>query len=963
MLSCCDRSLTDDSAALTLVGHERTSLFDPPRSALVSCMQCRVGALLLALQWAAPSRAAAPETLAWDPAIRRGTLENGLSYLVERHPNPPGKLEARLIVSGGSSLERDDERGLAHFCEHMAFNGSEHFPPGELDAHFARLGIPLGKDVTAFTSEDRVVYWFAYPSRTAEDLDGVADLLADFAGGATLSDRDIEAERGVVLAELRKGLGDDERYWRSWDEEALTGTPFAQRNPIGLAEVIATAPPAAIRDACRRWYRPDLMTVVIVGDVEVDAIVTLLEKRLAVRERSADPATTNAWSLPADRRFASAPGASAESTVRLAVMTTDPPTDDGATLEQARQALARALGRRILDHRLQALLTAAESPLLRGSIKQEDAAARLRGLTTTMLWGTTRPGREIDAAVALGSLLAAAGQRGFTAAELSWARNELTQSLDGAPSRAAARTSADEVEDVVEAWLHRRPKPAPATEVETLRWLALAMQPEDLGAAWKDVLDRSRLVVMTSCPEGAPCPDAAALEAAWARVTASDLVPASKAAQPPEAPELIPNPPPPGSIVERRTHPASRVEEMLLSNGMRLLFRDAESAPGRMRLAGTASGGTYGMDERGRGAAELLGPVLALSGTADHSPAFNQEWMKLQLASGPLRRQMYSGCPSRHLDGLMQVIHAAFARPAFRPEALDRAREVLRARREADASDAGVATRAFVEIATGGDRRLAPAPPSLDGVTLDDLRAAHAALLSDPSEWTLTFVGSVDLEAAAKLAETWLASIPRPPPVTRPSPMLRAVAGRRVRELAAGTEERSLVLVGMRWDLTDGIDGGQDLNDVATILRHRLGAILRERLAATYTVAISSRQVPPDGGITYITAQFDCEPARRHELAAIAEREMRATCWRPLDELTVQAMRQAYAVQIPAALASDDFWVDQLPRCVQRGIDPDQVVSCMARADQVHARTIPRIAAAALVPRDTIVVTTVPVEK
>ncbi len=920
-------------------------------------------ALLLALVSVRAHAVEPPDSLGWDPAIRRGTLDNGLSYLVERVTIPPGRIEVRLIVAGGSSLERDDERGLAHLLEHMAFNGSQHFAPGELDAHFAKLGLPGRKDINALTSEDRVYFTFAHPSTTAAEIAQALDILADFAGGATLSDREIEAERGVVLAEWRNGLGPETRFWDAWRTQAFAGAAFATRDPIGLPEVIAKAPVTTIRDAYRRWYRPDLMTVAVVGDIEPDGLVSALTQRLGRLHRPSDSMGQPRDAIAADRRFVVATRAASAPTVFVALLSSQAREgSEPLSPSEIRKDLALSLTEEIVAKRLRALGDFTGSPVLQGDLQRWDAADQVRGMRTLTLSALARAGRTTEAAAAIASILEATRDAGFTQADLDAQRGDARSWLAGAEGRASVQTSAQEADAIVEAWLEGEPKTAAAEEAMLLPGILDALSPDDLTNTWRDLVDRSRIVVMIACPEAASCPTRDELEAAWSSPNATPGA-AMLAATSTEPADFIPNPPPPGAVVKRRRFEAARVEEMRLSNGMTLLFRDAVSDIGRMRLAGTAAGGTLGLDGRTRAAADMLGLVLAESGTADHSPAFNSDWMKLTLEMGVLRRRMTSGCPSQHLGAMMQVIHAAFVRPAYLGEALAAARESQQARALAAASD-DAAMRAFDEIALGTHVSLRP--PSSDAslaVELDDLRRAHDALLSDPSEWTLAFVGSVDMDEAAKLAATWLASIPRPEVRGQVTSTLRPVMGRRTLEIANGDEERSQVVIGTRWAREPGLDADLDLLDASAILSLRLVNSLREERSAIYEVDVNGRDVPDDGGVRYLVASFYCEPSRRHELAAVAEREMRAMSWRPLDATELTAIREAYANNLPAQLATDDMWIDVLPDCRVRGFEPDAVIGLVARGPAIHARTIPRIADGALVPRDTIVVTTVPVRK
>ncbi len=212
-----------------------------------------------------------------DPAVSVGNLANGLKYYVRRNARPEHRVQLRLAVKTGSVFEADDQRGLAHMLEHMAFNGTEHFKPGEMVSYFETAGARFGAHVNAYTSFDQTVYML----QVTTDKPGLVDkgllALADFAGGMTLDPKEIDKERGVVIEEwrLRQGAGS-----RLMDKQApvlFYHSRYADRIPIGTPEILRTFTPARLRDFYETWYRPDRMAVVVVGDIDPKEIVASIE--------------------------------------------------------------------------------------------------------------------------------------------------------------------------------------------------------------------------------------------------------------------------------------------------------------------------------------------------------------------------------------------------------------------------------------------------------------------------------------------------------------------------------------------------------------------------------------------------------------------------------------------------------------------------------------------------------------
>ena len=225
-------------------------------------------ALLLLLVGSASAQSLSGK-LPLDPAIHIGKLPNGITYSL-RHNSEPGKrVSLRLAVKAGSIDEADDQRGLAHMLEHMAFNGTTHFKPGELVAYFESVGVAFGPHVNAYTSYDETVYMLDVPTDRAGALDHALQALSDFAGGMSLEDKEIDKERGVVLEEWRQRLGVASRLQGITDRAIYGQSKYAERLPIGTPESIQKFPYQRVRDFYRQNYTPDRIGVVVVGDLSV----------------------------------------------------------------------------------------------------------------------------------------------------------------------------------------------------------------------------------------------------------------------------------------------------------------------------------------------------------------------------------------------------------------------------------------------------------------------------------------------------------------------------------------------------------------------------------------------------------------------------------------------------------------------------------------------------------------------
>src|SRR5256885_13801752 len=229
------------------------------------------------------------DVIPFDAAIHTATLPNGLKYFVRRNDQPAKRIALRLAVKAGSLDEADDQQGLAHFIEHMAFNGSTHFKPGEVFSYFESVGARLGPHVNAYTSFDETVYMLDLPTDKPDIVAKGLTALADFAGGLTLDAREVDKERGVVIEEWRGGLGANSRVRDKQIPILYYQSRYAERLPIGKPDVIRTAPVERLRAFYETWYRPERMAVIAVGDVDPQQLEDAIKSTFgAVKARAAE---------------------------------------------------------------------------------------------------------------------------------------------------------------------------------------------------------------------------------------------------------------------------------------------------------------------------------------------------------------------------------------------------------------------------------------------------------------------------------------------------------------------------------------------------------------------------------------------------------------------------------------------------------------------------------------------------
>ena len=304
------------------------------------------------------------EPLPLEPALRLGKLDNGLTYYIRQHKVRDNRALFWLVINAGSVLEDDDQRGLAHFVEHMAFNGTERFEKNSMIDFAEQAGIEFGADLNAYTSYDETVYMLTVPTDNEKTMATAMDILSEWADSLSFDPEEVAKERGVVIEEWRRGRGARQRISDAQQQILLAGSKYADRNPIGVKAILENAPVVSLERYYKDWYRPDLMAVIVVGDIEPDQVEEQIRQRFSdlefparIRERRNIPVILN-------NRNEIAVVTDAEASRSIISMSIKGPLTPTRTESEYRYSLIENLFNGMLKDRLDEIRRSPESPFL-----------------------------------------------------------------------------------------------------------------------------------------------------------------------------------------------------------------------------------------------------------------------------------------------------------------------------------------------------------------------------------------------------------------------------------------------------------------------------------------------------------------------------------------------------------------------------------------------------------------------
>ena len=901
-----------------------------------------LAALLLPISATAQTPGASPTTtiradslLPNDTSVVVGTLPNGLRYYVRRNAEPPERAELRLVVNAGSILEDADQRGLAHFVEHMAFNGTRRFEKHEIVDFLESVGMRFGPDVNAYTSFDETVYMLSLPTDTAGVLDRGLDILEDWAGGITFDTAEVRKERGVVIEEWRLGRGAGARVSEKEFPVLFAGSRYAERLPIGDVETLRGFEVEALRRFYRDWYRPDLMAVVAVGDFDPGRVEAMIRERFGrlparagARPRTVFPVPGHAetrYSVATDRELAS----TSVSVLRMV------PSRIRATRAAYREAIVESLYAGMLDDRLNEITQRPGSPLVGVSTYR---GGLVRPVDAFYLSAQVPEGGAARGLAAVLTEGERAARHGFTAPELEREKADLLRAYEQMYAEREKETSAGYAGQYAGHYLYGGPLLTTATEYELHRSLLPGITVAEVDAVARAALARTGRTVLVSGPEATPAPSPAALAAVVDSVSAAEVAAYTEAVS--DAP-LLARSPAPGRVVETRSTAETGVTEWRLANGVRVVLKPTDFKKDEIILAGRSPGGESLLPDSAYLSGVTAAAAAQVGGVGDLSIIDLQKRLAGKTAVAGIYLddlgEGVSGYASpRDVETMFQLVHLYFTATRRDSAAWEAYRERAKAMlANRDASPEAVFGDTLTAILTQRHpraRRLTP--EALDSVSLDRSLAVLRERFADAGDFTFYMVGAFDVDSVRPLVETYLGSLPstgrretwRDVGIRPPTGVVR-------RTVRRGVEPKARTQLVFTGPIEFNRRNVVVLRSLGEALEIRLRERLREELGGTYSVSVGgSAERDPRPQYRFVV-DFGADPERVEELVRVVFAQIDSVKAMGIPEKDLVKVREAQRREREVALRENNYWLGALMTYDRYGWDPRQIPAPPLSAD------------------------------
>jgi len=883
-----------------------------------------------------------------DPNVIVGKLDNGLRYFIRVNHKPEKRADLRLVVNVGSVLEDDDQRGLAHFCEHMAFNGTKHFAKHELTDFLESIGIRFGPEVNAYTAFDETAYLLEVPTDSAEILEKAFLVLEDWAHNVTFDAEEIDKERGVIIEEWRLGRGAGARMLDQQLPILFKGSRYADRLTIGEKAILETFEHETLRRFYRDWYRPDLMAIIAVGDFDAQKIEFLIRKYFEpippipnARERTLFPVPNHDETLIA---IATDPEA-AQTSVGLYFKKELLPEK---TVGDYRRMVLDYVYDELMNLRLDELRQKADPPILFG-FSGNGEFVRSKGVYYLSA-GVEEDGlvRGLDAILTEAMRVK---KHGFIQAELERVKKVALRGMERAFLERDKSESSRYASEYIRHFLTDEPIPGIEEEYALYKKIIPEIQLQEVNGLAQDRITDENRVILVNAPEkeGVNIPTENELLNVFDVVEQKDIEAyVDNVSEQPLLAEL----PVPGEIINETRIDTLDVTLWTLSNGMQIILKPTDFKNDEIIFTSFSPGGNSLIPDSQILPARSATTILTAGGVG----LFDRIELQKKLAGKAIRVTPYistliegirGGASPRDVETMFQLIYLYFTTPRKDSTAFQsyKARlEGFLANRSAEPESAFGDTLQ-VTMAQYHHRARPWSNDMLNELDLELSYEIYKDRFADAGDFTFIFVGNFDPEDLKSLVQTYLGGLPvihrnetwkdvgiRPP---------EGVIEKTVRKGIESKGHVALIFTGpYQWTR----ENNYTISSMVSVLQIKMREVLRESLGGTYGVDISSSQSKIPNEEYTIGIDFGCDPQRADELTQMVITQIDSLKKFGIGQTYIDKVTEAQIRQYETNLKENGYWLGGLYGVFFYNQDPLNIINYLDLVRHLSVQSVQKAA-------------------
>lgn len=863
----------------------------------------------------------------FDKAVKVGKLPNGLTYYIRKNDEPAKRAELRLVVRAGSVLENDTQQGLAHFMEHMAFNGTKNFPKNELVNFLQSSGIRFGADLNAYTSFDETVYELPVPTDSAKVFERSMQILEDWAHNVSFDTTEINKERGVVLEEWRLGRGAQQRMRDKYFPYILNNSRYANRLPIGKDSIIRTFRPEVLRAFYKTWYRPDLMAVIAVGDFDVNKVEAMIRQKFGRIPKATTPTPRPTYLIDAhkDTKVVIVTDNEQPNTT-IQIIYKRPELKD-RTLGDLRADITRELFNAMLGNRIQELTQQADPPFLYGASNYGSFLGNLDAFTA---YAVAKEGNIQRSVQALLNETSRVKQFGFTATEMARAKTELLRGAEQAYLERNKTRSANYVGQYVGNFTDQEPVVSIDYYYDFLKQNLTGIGLPEINSLVDQFIRTENRAVVIQAPESdkGKLPSVSDvigfIDAAGKDLTAYD----DKVLDKP----LLATPPTPGPVIGETKIDKIGVTELRLKNGVRVVLKPTTFKNDQILFTGNSLGGTSLYELPDYQTARFASTLVNLGGTGEYS----QVQLGKFLAGKALNVSPYiselgegisGGSAPKDLETALQLLNSYFTQPRRDPDVvagfLSNQKSALANQLATPTPQKVFQDTVSVTLGNNNPRRQPLTPADLDRVNLDRAVQIYKERFADASNFTFVFVGNFDVATIRPLLETYLGSLPTTnAKETFRDLGIRAPQGQLSKTVRRGVDPKASVQLVYTGDFEWLPENATQVDALAEVLEIKLIEQLREAESGVYGVSASGVYGRYPVPRYTFRINFGCAPDNVDKLINLINKEITKLKTTGADPADIAKFKAETQREQEVQRKDNSFWLSYLSNQYYNGDDP-----------------------------------------
>ncbi|MFC6097017.1 M16 family metallopeptidase [Flavobacterium qiangtangense] len=888
----------------------------------------------------------------FDPSVKTGKLENGLTYYIKKNSKPENKVDLRLVINAGSILENDDQQGLAHFMEHMCFNGTKRFPKNKLVDYLQSIGVKFGQHLNAYTSFDETVYFLPIPSDDPEKLEKGFQIIEDWAFNAVLTPEEIDKERGVVLEEYRIGLGASKRMMGRYMPKMMHNSHYADRLPIGKKEILENFKHDKLISFYKDWYRPNLMSVIVVGDIDVVAMEKKIKEHFSSYKNPVNEKPRKIYEVPNHKETFVAIESDKEAPmaqVQLVYKDYDAPKVV-EKVKDLKNYLIEELYVSLINNRLSELVNSPTPPFTFGYSYHGGTWARTKEAYQS--FAVSQEDKQLEALKTLLTENERAKKFGFTQGELDRAKAENLAELENQYNDRDKTDSKEFVTELQDHFLEKEPVPGIEWTFKAVNKILPSIELKDVNGLLKDYIKEDNRVVILTGPEKEGLKKVTEQEVLNAlKVNVDEIQPYAETEI---ATSLLRKELKPGTILKKETNAKIGTTTLFLSNGAKVTYKKTD----------------FKNDE-------VLMEAVSFGGTNLYS---NEELKKTQFANGGLAQAGFSGLKENDINKFMSGKVASVypyisnTTEGLRGSTTPKDLEYLFQMTVGYMADLNLDKDAFEgykQKQSGFYKNMASQPnfyfqqeffgylykenPRFFGMIPDDKAwettdyklayDKYRERFSNAGDFEFFFVGNLDDAKMEEFSKKYIAALPSTQKKEKAVDLgYRMLKGDLKKVVNKGTDPKSTVTIMYYGDANYSPKEALAMQALGEVLTIKLIEELRENESGVYGISARGNMNKVPNGAYSFNIGFPCGPDNAEKLTDSALRELQKIIEKGPQENDVKKFKEAEILDYKKDIKENKYWLTNFNRSYTNETSPEDILQVEAKVNAITSKDIQDVA-------------------